>query len=103
MKKNKKTDPNDLNKRNELTIGQKRNIYTMFFGPYLKEWKDKKGIVLNGDKDIADRLKLDLSLVSNYISRICEEHFKKVYQLRLKQNQENDKRRKDQQQIQNKS
>jgi len=61
-----------------LSEEQEKEIHTMFFGPYKKEWKDKKGIVDNTDSTIAKRMKLETSVVANVITRICKAHFKKV-------------------------
>lgn len=64
-----------------LTKSQKKEIYTMFFGPYLDEWKTKKGIVDNSDPTIAKRLGLSVNAVSAETSKICKDHFKMIEKL----------------------
>ena len=64
-----------------LTREQEEDIYVMFFGPYKPEWKDKKGIVDNSDSAIAKRMKLPVHVVSNSISRICNDHFDEIARL----------------------
>ena len=52
-----------------------KKIRTMFFGPYLDEWRDKEGIVDNRDTAIADRLNLPISVTSTYIRELLNKHF----------------------------
>jgi hypothetical protein len=60
-----------------LSSEQKAQIQTMFFGPYLPEWKIN-GVVDNSDATIGKRLGISAYMISNYTEKICEEHFKKV-------------------------
>lgn len=65
-----------------LSNEEKESIYTMFFGPYIDEWRNEKGIVENSDEIIAKRLSLSVNIVSDYTGIICKNHFKKVERLR---------------------
>jgi len=65
-------------KHEALTEKQRDSVYMMFFGPYLPEWRDKKGLVDNRDSEIASRLKVNTSLVSHYTELISREHFKRI-------------------------
>lgn len=64
-----------------LTEKQEKEIYTMFFGPYKEEWKDKKGIVDNSDSAIAKRMKLSTFIVNYATAKICKEHFDRIEKL----------------------
>jgi uncharacterized membrane protein YbaN (DUF454 family) len=64
-----------------LSEDEKKSIYTMFFGPYIEEWRNEKGIVENSDETIAKRLSLTVSIVSWYTNTICQAHFKKIEKL----------------------
>ena len=59
-----------------LTEEQKKNIELMFFGPYLDEWRDSKGLVDNSDEAIANRLGLARATVSGYITRVLNQREK---------------------------
>jgi hypothetical protein len=57
-----------FNINKNLNPTQKEQIYRMFFGPYLPEWRDKKGIVDNTDETISKRLGISRDMVSYYIT-----------------------------------
>ena len=73
-KKSKKVIP----RIEQLNEEEKNNIYIMFFGPYLNEWRDEKGIVDNTDRTISERLNLNMRLVIQYTNKISTEHFEKI-------------------------
>lgn len=59
-----------------LTDEEKEMIRTMFFGPYLDEWK-VNGIVDNRDLTIAKRLGIHKSKICGYIDIILRKHIEK--------------------------
>ena len=68
--------------REVLTPIDKRAIEIMFFGPYIPEWKNEKGIVDNSDPTIAKRIGVEWAAVTTYTAALTRRHFKKVEKLR---------------------
>jgi hypothetical protein len=61
-----------------LSSKEKKDIYTMLFGPYEDEWYDENGIVDNTDVTIARRLNISRVSVAAYTNRLCHMHFNKI-------------------------
>lgn len=49
-----------------LSKEEKKKVLRMLFGPYKKEWYNKKGVVENSDRIIAKRLGLNRHAVSDF-------------------------------------
>lgn len=62
-----------------LEPSQIETINKMFFGPYLPEWRDEKGIVDNTDLTIAKRLGIHDEDISAYLRIVTEQHFERIY------------------------
>jgi len=69
-----------------LTLQNKEDIETMLFGPWEPEWRNEKGIVMNSDREIAERINIKTSAVSGYSTKLMEAHFKRVTTQINKQN-----------------
>ena len=61
-----------------LTNEQKEMIRRYLFGPFKREWYDKKGILDNRDTTIAEDLNLSLYSVRAYTSKITNKHFNNI-------------------------
>lgn len=62
----------------QLTEEDRIMIELMFWGPYRPEWKNRKGLVENGDETIGKRLSIKTVIVSRYTELLCAEHFARI-------------------------